>query len=272
MRRSALLTAFLAALVAQAANPRAAALAKDADRLYRDNQYKEAAETLRKAYEAEPTALYLYNIARAYDQAGELDLSLEFYRKYVGRPSEETQPDLLKKANLAMDRLRTLVARGEADKKLRDAEKTRLEDEARKAEARADAEANEARQQRREFEAKEKARKEGEAKRANGRKLAAYVTGGAAVAGLGLALGFGLASNGNREAFRKSVTLVDKQQNEAATRTTAAVADVSLVVGVAAAVATVILYPRGGAEPEQSVSVAFAPTSGGAVATFGGHF
>jgi tetratricopeptide (TPR) repeat protein len=272
MRHLALVLALMVAAVAYAANPKAAAFAKDADKLYRDNQYKEAAETLKKAYEAEPTALYLYNIARAYDQAAELELSLEYYRKYVGMPSEETQPDLVKKANLAMDRLRTLVARGEADKKVREAEKQRLEDDAKKAEARADAEATEARKQRREFEAKEKTRKEGEEKRVNTRKLAAYVTGGAAVVGLGLALGFGIASNGNRDAFRKSVTLADKQSFEAATKTTAAVADVSLIVGVAAAVATVILYPKGGDEPDKSVSVAFAPINGGAVATFGGSF
>ena len=273
MRRFVLLLALIPAMSALAANPKATALAKDADRLYKDNRYKDAAETLKQAYDAEPTALYLYNIARAYDQAAELELSLEYYRKYVGLPSDETQPDLVKKANLAMDRLRTLVARGEADKKLRDAEKQRLEDDARKAEARADAEAAEARKQRREFEAKEKARREETEKRVNGRKLAAYVTGGVAVAGLGLALGFGLAANGNKDAFRKAETLADKQQLEAATRTTAAVSDISLLVGVAAAVATVVIYPKGPDEPDKAVSVAFVPmVGGGAMANVGVTF
>ena len=271
MRRFALFFALLFAVSAPAANPKASALAKDADRLYKDNKYKEAAETLRQAYEAEPTALYLYNIARAYDQAAELELSLDYYRKYVGSPSDETQPDLLKKANLAMDRLRTLVARGEADKKVRDAEKQRLEADARKAEARADAEASEARQQRRDFEAKEKLRKDAEEKRVNGRKVVALVTGGVAVAGLGMALGFGLAANTNRELFRKAETLADKRRLEAETRGTAAVADISLLVGVAAAIATVIIFPRD-SEPEKSVSVVLAPVAGGAVASLGGTF
>lgn len=270
MRRLALFFALLA-LPGLAANPKASQLAKDADRLYKDNKYKEAAETLKQAYEAEPAALYLYNIARAYDQAGELELSLEYYRKYVGLSSDETQPDLVKKANLAMDRLRTLVAKGEADKKLRDAEKQRLEDDAKKAEARADAEAAEARRQRREFEAKEKARREAEEQKMSTRKLGALIAGGVGVAGLGLALGFGIGAASNREAFRNAQTLAEKQRLEAATRTTAAVADISLLVGVAGAVTAVILFPRGG-EPEKSVTVVLAPVTGGGVVGVGGHF
>lgn len=272
MRRFALLVALMLSTVTLAANPKAAALAKDADRLYKDNKYKEAAETLKQAYEAEPVGLYLYNIARAFDQAGELEESQEYYRRYVAPPSPEAQPDLVKKANLAMDRIRTLLARSTADKEARDAEKKRLEDDAKKAEARADAEANEARRQRREFEAKEKERKDAEQKKVNGRKLAAYVTGGTAVVGLGMALGFGLGANGNREAFRTSTTLADKLRFQDATRATAAVSDVSLVIGIAAAVATVILYPKG-EEFERSVTLGLAPMpGGGGLASVGGTF
>lgn len=186
-------------------------------------------------------------------------------------PNDEAQPDLVKKANLAMDRIRTLLARGSADKQVRDAEKQRLENDARKAEARADAEATEARKQRQEFAEKEKVRKEAENKQINVRKLAAYGTGGVAIVGLGMALGFGIGANGNREAFRKADTLALKQQHESATRTTAAVADVSLIIGVAAAVATVILYPKG-EEPEKSVTVVIAPVAGGGMAGLGVRF
>jgi tetratricopeptide (TPR) repeat protein len=272
MRRLAFFLALLCASAAPAANSKATALAKDADRLYKDNKYKGAAEKLKEAYDAEPTALYLYNIARAYDQAGELDLSLDYYRKYVSQPSGDTQPDLVKKANLAMDRLRTLVARGEADKKVRNAEKERLEADARKAEERADAEAAEARRQRREFEAKEKARREEEGKKVNSFKLVSFIVGGVGAAGLLSALSFGIASNVNKDAFRSSITLQDKTRLEIETRTTAAVADVSLLVGLAGAVTAVILFPRGG-EPEKAVNVVFAPVlGGGAMAGVGGHF
>ena len=92
MRRLALFLALTIASAGLAANPKAASLAKEADRLYRDNKYKEAAETLKQAYEADPNALYLYNIARAFDQAGELESSLDYYRKYVGLPSDESTP------------------------------------------------------------------------------------------------------------------------------------------------------------------------------------
>ena len=271
MRRLAILAALSIASIALGANPKASALAKDADRLYKDNKYKEAAETLRQAYEADPNGLYLYNIARAYDQAAELELSQEYYRKYVALPSDESQPDLVKKANLAMDRIRTLLARGSADKTVRDAEKTRLEGDAKKAEARADAEASEARKQRQEFAEKERIRKEAENKTVNVRKLAAYGTGGVAIVGLGMALGFGVGSNGNREAFRKADTLALKQQYQSATQATAAVADVSLIIGLAAAVATVILYPKG-EEPEKAVTVVVAPVPGGAAASLGVSF
>lgn len=271
MRRFVILLSLSIATSVAAANPKASALAKDADHLYKENKYKEAAETLRQAWEADPNGLYLYNIARAYDQAGELELSQEYYRKYVALPSDESQPDLLKKANLAMDRIRTLLARGSADKRVSDAEKQRLEEEARRAEARADAEAAEARKQRQEFAEKEKRRKEAENKSVNVRKLAAYGTGGAAIVGLGMALGFGVGTNANRDAFRKADTLALKQQTEAATRTTAAVADVSLIIGLAAAVATVILYPKGD-DAEKSVSVVVAPVPGGAAASVGVTF
>lgn len=272
MTRFALALGLCLASLAAAANPKAAALAKEADKLYKDNKYREAAQKLEEAFAADPAPLYLYNIARAYDQAGDLEKSLEQYRRYVGLPSNETTPDLVKKANLAMDRLRTLVARKEADEKVRDAEKQRLEDDAKKAEARADAEAAEARRQRREFEAKEKARREAESKTINTRKLGAFIAGGVGVAALGTSLGFALGANGAKGAFRQAVTLSEKQRLEAETKTLAAVTDVSLLVGLAAVTTAAILFPWGGEEPEKRVQVVLAPVAGGAVAGIGGTF
>lgn len=271
MPRLALLVALTCATVAYSANPKASALAKDADRLYKDNKYKEAAEKLREAYDTEPSALYLYNIARAYDQAGELEAALEYYRTYVGLDAQDTQPELIKKANLAMDRLRTLVAKAEAAKQVNDAEKTRLQSDAAKAEARADAEAAEARKQRREFEEKEKQRKAQEAQTVNVRKVAAFATGGVAAAGLVTALSFGIASAVNRDAFRSAATLDDKRRLETETRTTAAVTDISLLVGIAAGVTAVILYPKG-EPPAGTVKVVVSPINGGGYAGVGASF
>lgn len=263
MQRLLAWLACLVAVSAAAANPKAAALAKEADGLYRENNdYAGAAKKLEEAWALEATPVYAYNIARAWDQAGELDKSVEWYRRYVALPSDTTSPDLVRKANLAMDRLRTLLARREADKKLSEAELKRLADEARKAEERADAEAEAARVQRREFEQKEQARRQAEAKTVSTRKVAAFATGGVAVVGYGLAIGFGIAANGNRDAFRTAPTLAGKQQAEAATRTTALVTDVSLLVALAATAATVILFPKQVTQ-EGGITIGFAPLAQG---------
>jgi tetratricopeptide (TPR) repeat protein len=266
MRRLVLFFGLAGALSAWAAQPKASAFAKEADRLYKDNKYREAAETLRKAYDAEPIGLYLYNIARAYDQATELKLALDYYRRYVSLPSPEVQSDLVRRANLSMDRLRTLIAKDEADK----AEKARLQEESSRAEARAEAEAAEARKQRRAYEAESKERKALEAQRNNVRMTATWIAGGITVAALGAGVGFGIAASGNREAFRTATTLQTKQTFEQSTKTTAAIADVSMLVSVAAAVSTIILFPKG--SPDAGPTLVWAPVSGGLVAGIGGRF
>jgi tetratricopeptide (TPR) repeat protein len=269
----ALLLAVLLGTAAQAGNPKAVALAKEADKLYRASKYLEAAEVLRQAYQVEPNAVYLFNIARAYDQAGDFEQASEHYRRYVGLPSEETQPELLKKANLAMDRLRTLAARAEAERRLQEGERKRLEDERQKAEARAQDEARAAEAQRRAYEARDRAAQEAARSTVSARMLATLVTGGVAVAALGTSLGFAVAAQGSRDAFRRATTLPDKQGLEAATRTQAAVTDVALVLGLASTAAALVLFPRGAPALAGSVSVALSPLpGGGGLATLGGVF
>lgn len=272
MRRLAILAALSLASLALGANPKASALAKDADRLYKDNKYKEAAETLRQAYEADPLGLYLYNIARAYDQAGELELSQEYYRKYVALPSEESQPDLVKKANLAMDRLRTLVAKDEAGRQLNDAEKKRLEDEARVAKETAATEAEKARLQKESYEAKERAALEAAKGKTSARLVAGVVVGGLAVAGLGSGIAFGVLSGSSKSSFTSATTVADKKKFETETKTRALIADVSFAGAAAFAIAAIIVFPKGSAEPPKAVEVVFAPAPGGGYAGLQGSF
>lgn len=270
-----LLWVLLAGAAWAASNPKATALAKDADRFYRDNKYREAAETLKQAYELDPNTLYLYNIARAWDQAGEVNLSLESYRQYVAQPSDTTQPELVKKANLAMDRLRTLMARGEADKKIQEADKKRLEEDKKKAEQRAEAEAKAAREQRAQFEEQERARREAANSTVGTKKLIAYIAGGATVAALGTSLVFAIIANGSRNAFRLATTLDAKTSLEATTRTQALVTDIMLLVGLATAATAIIIYPKGAEQPAGSagvVSLSLTPFVGGGLATIGGTF
>jgi tetratricopeptide (TPR) repeat protein len=247
------------------------AMAKEADRLYKDGRYREAADTLRAAYQAEPNPLFLYNIARALDQAGEVSPALDAYRQYVSQSSEDTQPELVKKANLAMDRLRTMAAKAEADRQVQDQEKKRLEDERKKADAQAADERRAALEQRQAYEAKEKAARESQAAKVNSQLIGSLVLGGVAVVGLGTALGFGLAANGTKGAFQRATTLADKQGLEAATKTQALVADLSLLVGIGAGVAAAILFPKGPA-PSGQVKVVLTPIGGGGLAAIGGTF
>lgn len=256
----------LAGAPALAANPRAQALIKEGDRLYKENKYLEAAAALKDAYALEPNPTLLYNIARALDQAGELQQALDQYRTFVGL--EGADPALVKKANLAMDRLRTLVARAEADQRLQEAERKRLEGDAQKERSRAQSEAEKAKLQREQFEAEKRAAEESANKKSSGRKIAAFAVGGAAIVGLGVGIGFGVAANSSKSAFTRAETVADKQRLESETRTRALVADVSLGLSLAAAIAAVVVYPGSSSGPQVSV----VPISGGAFATVGGSF
>jgi hypothetical protein len=92
------------------------------------------------------------------------------------------------------------------------------------------------------------------------------------VAALGTSLGFAIGASRAKAGFRQATTLEDKQRLEGETRTLAAVTDVTLLVGLAAATTAVILFPWGGTEPEKRVTVSLVPVEGGAVAGVGGRF
>lgn len=267
MRCFLFLAALFVSLPAFAANPKASALAKESQRLYDAGKYLEAADLLRQAYDAEPSALYLYNIGRAYDQGGELETAIEYYREYVGLPSESTEPDTVKKANLHMDRIRTLLAKSAAQKQMQDAEKQKLQDDAQRLEA----ETERLRKERKEAEARDRAAREKAAGETNGKKLAALAIGGVGVAALATSLGTAIAAAVNRGEYAKATTLVDKQRLQGETQRTAAACDISLLVGLAASVTAVILYPKGD-EPKPSVNVVLGPTAGGAFAGVEGRF
>lgn len=255
----------------RAAQVQARELAKEAERLYSANKYLEAAQLLKEAYAADPNPILLYNLARAYDQAGELDVAQESYLKFVGLP--DAPAEQLKRANLALDRLRGLISRRDAESRVAAAEKKKLTSEAQAAQERAELEAQKAQSQRDAFEAKEREAQAQAGQSASGRKVAAFVTGGAAVVATGLWIGFGVAALGSRSAFTAANTVETKRGFEASTRTQALVADVSLVVAVGAALTAVLLFPKGESAPAGTVSVSVAPApSGGAFATLGGSF
>ncbi len=156
VRRLALLSTLFASLV-DAANPKATSLAKEAERLSKDGQYLPAARALEEALALEPNR-------------GEFTAALDASRGSVTLPSNQTEPDLTKKANLATDRLRQIIARQEADARANEAEKDRLE------RAHADVEARKARQQKASLEEKEMRQQQAQQTSSNSRRLVAFAT------------------------------------------------------------------------------------------------
>src|SRR6185436_3574873 len=131
----------------------------------------------------DPHPRLLYNIARAYDQANDFSNALDYYRQYVSSESD-TDPALLKKSNLSMDRLRGLIAREEANKNQADSERKRLEEEKHRAEESAKVEAEAAKKAREDFDAQQKAEAEAKERSQNRGKTIAYVAGGLGAAGV----------------------------------------------------------------------------------------
>lgn len=270
MRTLLALTLVLPSLVF-AANPKAAALAKEGDRYYKDGKYKEAAESLRKAYEIDPNPTLLYNRARALDQAGELKASLAAYREFVGL--EGASSDLVKKANLAMDRLRGLVAKLDAEEAAREAEKKKADEEAQKEKERVAAELAASQKRQAELEAKQEKELSQAVKTYNLRRSLAFVAGGLAVASLGSGIIFGVTANGARTSFNGATDVAGKDQFRKDAQTLAVVADVSYGAAIVFAAATIIVFPKY-ADPsvEKKVDVAVAPVPGGFAASMGVRF
>jgi tetratricopeptide (TPR) repeat protein len=248
------------ASLALAANPKATQLAKDGDRLYKEGKYREAADALKQAYELEKSPVLLFNIARAYDQAGDLQIALDTYREYIALP--ETDPQLVKRANLAMDRLRSLVAKGQADKQVQDAESKRLKDEAEAAKQKAQEEADNARRQREEFERKEAARKAEANKGLGARKLIAIVFGVLAVGGAGTGAAMGYLATSSKQQFTSALTLAEKKATEESTKQFALIADVCFAAALVTAVVFAVVFPWSslGGDSQGSVQVAFSPS------------
>ncbi len=263
MSARCLLLAFVLAAqpAAMAAKPpgSAAKWIGEAEEAYQNRKYLEAAEALKKAHALEPHPRLLYNIARAYDQAVETEKALEYYQLYLGA-TDETDPVLLRRAALAIDRLRST----QADAKEKEAERKRLTEEAARQKQRAEQEAEEARKAAVRQEELEEQLREVNTRR---NRLLAYGAAGLGAAGLttAIVMGGNALSSANdlrkpRTAAEGPLSLADKERLAGAARTQALVADVALVVTVAAAAAAVWLYPKGDASKPATVLV---PTGNG---------
>jgi hypothetical protein len=98
-----------ASLAAGPAKPSAAATAlidKGAS-LYESGDYAKAAASLRAAYELVPEPRLLFNIARAYEKAGDTEQAFEFYERYLDATG--TEAELRHRAHDALKRIRSAI-------------------------------------------------------------------------------------------------------------------------------------------------------------------
>jgi tetratricopeptide (TPR) repeat protein len=273
-RRAVLSTVLSLALMpclASAMDPSVRRLVKDAERAYQGGKYLEAVAMLKQAYESQPDPRLLYNIAKAEDQAGNLKEALDYYQRYVNS-SEGTDPKLLKRSSQAMDRVRSLLAKDDEERRRQEAERQRVEAEhqeaqadARAAQERATAEAAAARRAQEEAEAQNRANVEAQIGTRSRRRVVAWSAGGLGVAAVGAGAYFGVTANNAYNQFHSAQTIPDKDTLVNKTRTNALLADVGFAVGAALVVTAVIVYPKG-SEPR----IALAPMPNGAalVGTF----
>lgn len=244
-------------------------LVKEAEGHYRAGRYKQSAETLLEAHDLSPHPRLIYNIARSYDQANELDLAMEYYQRYVNAP-KGTDPTLLKRAALSIDRLRGLISQRDEAQKREAEEQARLAQEAQTAQQRAEQEAEAKRAAEAQLRANELATVEARQRTRSRNRVLALIAGGVAVAGLGTGTGFGVMANGAKSDFRQAETVEAKNALQARTRSNAFIADVGFGLGIVAAAAAVFLYPKGAEEPPASaeatgrVSVSVIPARNGA--------
>ncbi len=75
-------------------------LVDDAQRAYAKGNYAEAAQLLEQATKVDPSGRILFNLARAYEKANEVEKAIIVYEAYLDRPDAELQA--LKRARKAL--------------------------------------------------------------------------------------------------------------------------------------------------------------------------
>jgi tetratricopeptide (TPR) repeat protein len=230
--------------LAQRGGRSAKELIEQGERLYQQRRYEEAAQALVEANALSPHPRLIYNIARAYDQAGKVPEALQHYQEYMASP-EGTDPTLLKRAALSIDRLRLQQQKEEAAAQEAEAERKRLREQAEAQRRRAEEEAEAARRAEEANRLQPKKAYEGALASRSRARVGSFALGGLGLAGVGAGVLFGLQARSARDDFKAATTLEGKQTAADDTRGKALLADIGFGVGVASAVAAVLLYPKG---------------------------
>lgn len=235
----ALVAALLApapALAKQSTDAKVKELVKQGQAQYTAGDYASAVQTLQKAYELKPIPTLLFNIARAYDKAGDAEHALGFYRRY--RDSSPDDAKLLGEASRAIDRLEAAQREKEEKKRAEDAarEQQRKQEEERLAAERAkleqqQAEAQKAQQLREQQQLAPKPR-------SRAVPYALIGVGGAAVLGGGV---LGLTAKSLADDEKASTDPIAKPDLRSRAKTRALAADVAYGVGAAALATGIVL-------------------------------
>jgi tetratricopeptide (TPR) repeat protein len=216
-------------------------LVKQAERLYDQKKYVEAAEALEKANEQSPDSRLIYNIARAYDQAGRAREAITYYEQYM---TDGDDAQLRKRSRSAVDRLRLQQQKEEAAATAAETERKRLQEEADAAQRRVEAERETARLAEEANQRRLDAAYQDALAQRKRTQITSFALGGLAVAGLGTGIIFGVQAGGARADFDKAQDLDTKIAARDRTRSLALVADIGYGVSIVSAVAAVLLYPR----------------------------
>lgn len=232
---------------------------KEAEQLYQAGRFHEAAEALLKAQKLEPHPRIIYNIARAYDQAGELMGALNYYQQYVNS-KEGTDVQLLKRSAQAIDRLQKVLRQQEEQRANSEAERQRLMEETRLAQERADTESAAKRKAEEENQERARAQLQASIQGYQRSRTVSLVAGGAAVGGFVAGAVFGILATQAKADFVDAADVAAKQQAEGLTRQRAAIADVGFALGLAGAVTAFLTYPRG-PDPAKGATLTLGPGS-----------
>lgn len=249
---------------AQRGSKSPSALVKEGERLYKAGKYREAAEVLKKAQDAQPTPIVLYNIGRAYQRSGELREALSYYQQYVGLPADEADPELLKKSAIAIDEIRVLLEKEEKTAAAAATERKRLEDEAEASRKKAEEEQAATKRAEEAVKQQQAAEQKREAMAYRRSRLIAFGLGGVAAASAGAGIFFGLQARDARQEFDKATNVETKQTAADDTRSKSLLADIGFGVGIAAAIGAIIAYPKEGPPAEGDVRLTLAPRGAGA--------
>lgn len=236
-------------------------LVKQAERLYDQKKYLEAAALLEKANESLNDTRIIYNIARAYDQAGKETEAISYYEKYL-TDGEDAQ--LRKRSRLSLDRLRLQKEKEEKAAAAAEAERKRMRAEAEEAQKRAEAERAEARRTDEANQQRLKVAYEDAQASRKRMQVTSIALGGVALAGVGVGAFFGVQANGSRTTFNSATELDQKLAAKNATRSSALIADIGFGVGLVGAVAAVLLYPKEPVKKPGKVRLTSAPRGTGA--------